>query len=248
MKIELNVKIEPTAKCVSQMLKIEQFSGIAGMKGNEENMKIIKEHLDEFYRDIIQPIKTFDGVVFQEDKKVIRIHGGAYIQAIKESNQNAWMWESINLDHYFVISDMLKKGVIPTVKELLRKENVPVAYYLYCKKHDLEPFGQYYDPQREALPEALFERIRCDFEAEAMSLYEGYREADYMPEQWNPSKHKEEYLYELIEEARENYEGTTDQEEDREEALETVRDKWMEYLPDDKYITEALDELKERIK
>lgn len=225
--------MDGSASSIAIINYLQKADGING-KMLGKSFRIDADKIKErFYNELIKDIKTFDGVVFQKEKKVIDIYGAVYIQAITCSNPNAWMWEAVDLSDYWMISKALDNGGIEAIREILLKiaRKNPYAtpnYYYYCIKHGLACEG-YIEKQ---VSENLKNRIKSDIEAEASNIYRECREDEFMPETFDANKHKEEYLYELLDEAREAYENSDEQKEDMQEAKETVLNKWAEYSND----------------
>ncbi len=145
------------------------------------------------------------------------------------------MWESIDLDSYFVFSDIEKNGIIATIQDLLKRQlpKVWVSYYYFCLKHGIKlKFGYGYETQ-DILEEKLEERIRADINALADSYYREGFEEEYLCDKYDSEIHKESYLYELLDEAREKYENSSEQTEDLENALNETIGQWQNYSNDE---------------
>lgn len=246
MKICTEFELDKTPSSLSKMLKLLSLNHVDGKTLTPRQSQLMRDKLNEYFNEVIEPIKTFDGIVFQKEKKVIEFCGSAYIQAIVENNDNGWIWESINLDHYFLFSDIGEKGIIPVIQDLLKRQlpRVWIAYYYFCLKHSIPlKFGYGYETQ-DILEKKLEERIRSDIEALANTYFsEGFQD-DYLRDKYDQRIHKEEYLYELLDESREKYEDSSEQSEDLENATNEIIGKWQTYT-DDKITQKILDKIKE---
>lgn len=217
------------------MLKLLSLNHIDGKTLTSEQSQLIHDTLNEYFNEIIKPIKTFDGVVFQKEKKVIDLCGSAYIQAITENNENAWIWESIDLDNYSIFYDIEREGIIPVIQGLLKRQlpTVWVAYYYFCLKHSIPVKFGYNNESQARFEEKLEERIRSDISALADTYYKEGFEDEYLSGKYNQRIHKEEYLYELLDEAREEYEKSREKLEDLKNATTEIIGQWLTYSSDE---------------
>ena len=161
MQINVNIELNDETTNITKMLKLKMLNGIDGKTLTTEQNNTIDKHINTYFSKIIEPIKTFDGVVFQEDKKIIEIFGSVYIQVIEDNNENAWCWDSLNFNNYFMISEINEKGIITVLEEKLRnmvndKSYIIVNYYYFCLKHNLNPKWNYHIT-KELLKEKLEE-------------------------------------------------------------------------------------------
>lgn len=98
LKIPLNQKIENICKA----MKLSEVDSIDHKILTDKQREAINNHIKQYYENLLEPIKTFDGIVFQEadpNKAIVLGWGNdVYIQVIEQNNESAWMWEPLQLD------------------------------------------------------------------------------------------------------------------------------------------------------
>lgn len=247
LKVPLNIKTQnklDKTSTITKFLALLNLQHIDGKALSGEQYQLIRQSLNNWFREIFAEIKTFDGTVFQKlydnDSPVIIIGGNAYIQLIKRNSENSWMWESIEFNNYFLLSEIIDKGIVPMLANKIKKmfnnhKWVIVNYYYFCLKHDLIPIWDGWNGfNTTTLYNELKERIQEDIEALTNTYFlENYQDDYIQNSNYNPDIHKDSYLYDLMDEAREEYQNSTEELEDRKQAMEEIIEKYINYSNDE---------------
>jgi len=247
LKVPLNIKTQNKSdktSTITKFLALLNLQHIDGKALSGEQYQLIRQSLNNWFREIFAEIKTFDGTVFQKlynnDSPVILIGGNAYIQLIKRNSENSWMWESIEFNNYFLLSEIIDKGIVPMLANKIKKmfnnhKWVIVNYYYFCLKHDLIPIWNGWNGfNTTTLYNELKERIQEDIEALTNTYFlENYQDDYIQNSNYNPDIHKDSYLYDLMDEAREEYQNSTEEIEDRKQAMEEIIEKYIDYSNDE---------------
>jgi len=237
ISVKFEIPLNRKTANICKMLEIQSLNHIDGKALTNEQCKTIEKFLNKYFNELIEPIKTFDGIVFQKDNKMITFCGNAYIQVIQTNNNNGWCWESIDFNGYSIISEIEDKGIIEALHEKLRdmiNEHgwAIINYYYFCLKHGLEPQWGCYHHTEAFLKEKLEERIKDDIDAMANIYYQEGYENDYLSGKFDSEIHKESYMYDLLDQAREEYENSDEQKSDIEQATSDVTNEWLSYSSD----------------
>ena len=191
-------------------------------------------------------LRGFDGILFQKDRKVIKIFESNYIQLIQSNNENEWMWEvikipkSMNLDSPNIVTTVYKR-----IKELVMKNpEYLVGLFLFQLKH---PEMNKETIDEDELKEILMERIISDINAKAREVYnEGYQER-WFSNKTVPASYIVEgkTIDDLLEDCYEEYQDSDDMIEDYKYATEEAEDKWIKYTDNHRIVKEIMHDLKE---
>lgn len=228
---------KPTPSTLSKIAKLMEISHIDGKIPPYEDKKDMSEYLENYLKETLGPFisKPIFG-------SLVCGIGSPYLQVIEEDNDNAWCWDSINFDNYMIFSDLQDKGPLRFLAEKLKKIN-KASYYLFCKKYSLDvDYSGYHGDHIGLSKEALADRIRSDIDAQQDELYREGFEAEYLTK-FDSRIHKEEYLYDLLDEALSDYQDSHQYIEDRQEAFESVKSDWFCEYPGDILLTEIFNEL-----
>ena len=222
---------------LAKIAKFTDMSHIDGKTPPYEVKKAMSDHLEDYLNETL-------GVYIHKPifGSLVCGIGAPYLQVITEDNENAWCWESIEFDGYTTFSDLQTKGALTFLAEKLKKIN-KASYYLFCKKYGVDlGFSGYHGDHIGLSKEELADRIRSDIDAKQDELYREGFECDYLAK-FDSSIHKEEYLYDLLEESREDYDKSNQYTEDRQEAFEIIKESWLSLYPEDDLLTEIFNEL-----
>jgi len=223
--IEINLVREPAV--IAKLLKLADMQYVDARIFTREQWVKVMEFLRSFFDDASRPIKTFDDRVLSKSG-IIVIGGSVYMQVIRENNESAWVWEPIDINHYFAICDLLRSPidfVFEALKGMIvRHPWVVVNLYLFCLKHNLKFPDWITDIE---LINRMQERFASDVLARAYYHYQENFESRYVEEHWDHTP--EQCIDDLLEEAREAYEESPEQIEDLNTAYREIEAEWLEY-------------------
>ena len=238
--VEINKDHTPAT--LSKIAKLTDISHIDGKIPPHEIKKAMSQHLEDYLKTTLGPY--IEKPIFGS---LVCGIGAPYLQVIESDNENAWCWDSIDFNGYNVFYELQEKGALKFLSEKLEKIN-KASYYLFCTKHGLDLGYSGYSGDHIGLSkEALTERILSDIDGEHDTIYREGFEDSYISDRYDSEIHKEEYLYTLLEEAREDYDDTHRYTEDRLEALNTVKNQWFTEYPENPLLTEIFNEIEKTI-